>query len=86
LPDDIDFIEGLPREELLVAMAEYEEVYAIGRTAIEAKILGCKILPFHPRLPDVSVWKVVDNKEAAEMLQKQLNAIDGHVIIDEEER
>lgn len=84
LPDDIDFIEGLPREELLAAMAEYEEVYAIGRTAIEAKILGCKILPYHPRLPDVSVWKVVDNKEAAKILQEKLNKIDGCGNIDTE--
>ena len=43
LPDGIDYLEGLPRDELLKAMAEYKNVYAVGRCAIEAKILGCKL-------------------------------------------
>lgn len=74
---DTDYIEGLPREQLLDEMAKYEQVYAIGRTAIEAKVLGCEILPFHPRLQDVSMWKILDNKDAAKMLQAELDKIDG---------
>ena len=75
-PPDVDIIEGLPREELLETMAEYKKVYAVGRTAIEAKALGCEILPYDDRFPDVSRWKVIDNLEAAKMLQDELNKID----------
>lgn len=74
---DADIIEGLPRNELLAAMAEYERVYAVGRTAIEARILGCEILPYDERFPDPSFWKVVDNSQAAAMLQAMLDEIDG---------
>lgn len=77
LPDDIDYLEGLPREELLRTMAEYKTVYAVGRCAIEAKILGCKLKAYDPRFPKVSRWKILDNKDAASMLQKELNRIDG---------
>lgn len=76
LPEGIDYIEGLPREKLLPAMAQYRKVYAVGRTAIEAKTLGCEILPYDPRFPDPSRWEVIDTREAAAILQEKLNAID----------
>ena len=75
-PANVDIIEGLPREKLLQRMAEYKDIYAVGRTAIEAKALGCNIIPYDPRFPDPSIWNVLDNKEAAQILQKQLNRID----------
>lgn len=75
-PEDTCFIEDMPREQLLQELAKYEEVYAVGRTAIEAKVLGCKILPYDVRFPDPDIWEVVDNKEAAVILQKKLNEID----------
>lgn len=77
LPDDIDILEGMRRQELLPAMAKYETVYAVGRTAIEAKALGCKLKPYDERFPKVSRWKVVDNLDAAKMLQKMIDEIDG---------
>lgn len=77
LPDDIDCLEGLPREELLKRMAEYKTVYAVGRCAIEAKILGCKLKAYDPRFPKVSRWKILDNKDAVSMLQEELDRIDG---------
>lgn len=77
LPDGIDIIENLPRPELLAAMAEYETVYAVGRVAIEALVLGCEIKPYDPRFPDPSRWRVLDNKDAAVMLQKMIDEIDG---------
>lgn len=77
LPENIDYIEGLPREKLLQEMAKYRKVYAVGRTAIEAKILGCQILPYDSRFPNPRRWKIFDNKDAAEMLQEKLNKIDG---------
>lgn len=70
-----DFISGVPREELLSRLARYRKAYAVGRCAIEARILGCEILPYDPRFPDVSVWKVLDNKDAANILQQKLDML-----------
>ena len=66
----------LPRGELLTKMARFRYVYAVGRVAIEAKILGCEIVPYDPRYPDPSLWGIVSNKMAAVNLQAQLNKID----------
>lgn len=77
LPEGIDILEGMPREQLLKEMAQYKTIYAVGRTAIEAKALGCKIKAYDPRYPKTSLWKVMDNSTAARQLQKLLNEIDG---------
>lgn len=74
---DADLIEGVPREELLARMAEYERVYAVGRCALEAKVLGCEILPYDERFPDPSIWQVIDNADAAVMLQRLIDEVDG---------
>ena len=71
--EKVDILSGMPRPDLLEKMARYEMVYAVGRTAIEAKILGCKVLPYDPRYPDPDIWQVLDNSEAAVMLQKALD-------------
>lgn len=76
-PEGTDMIEGLPRDALLEKMAHYETVYAVGRTAIEAKCLGCKLKAYDDRYPKVSKWKSFDNKKAAKILQEKLNEIDG---------
>lgn len=76
LPSDIDYLCGMKRPQLLAAMAKYKQIYAVGRTAIEAKALGCTIKAYDERFPDPRRWKVVDNKDAAKMLQKQLDRID----------
>lgn len=70
-------LQDLAHEDLLKQMAEYKKVYAVGRTAIEAKILGCQILPYDPRYPDPDLWQILDSKDAAKMLQKELDKIDG---------
>ena len=72
-----DFLEAMPREELLREMAKYREVYGVGRCALEALCLGCKLLPYDSRFSDTKVWQVVDNSEAANMLQLLLDQIDG---------
>lgn len=69
-------VEDMEREEFLSEMAKYKKVYAVGRTAIEAKILGCKILPYDPRFPDPSIWQILDTDEAIKILQKELDIID----------
>lgn len=76
LPEGIDFLEGMPRTRFLKELARYKEVYAVGRTAIEAKALGCKIKAYDPRFPDPKIWKVLDNKDAAKILQEELDKID----------
>lgn len=74
-PLAMDVLTNIPRSKLLPAMAQYREVYAVGRCAIEAKALGCEILPYDPRFPDPSVWQVLDNKDAAKILQKRLDEL-----------
>lgn len=70
-----DYIGGVPREQLLSRLAHYKQAYAVGRCAIEALVLGCEILPYDPRFPDPSVWKVLDNKDAAAILQHELDML-----------
>lgn len=82
IPAGTQIISGLPREELLKKMAGLETVYAEGRCAIEARCLGCEVKPSE-RFPDASIWKVVDNKEAAKMLQEELDKIDKEEPIEE---
>ncbi len=76
-PEGTDYIEGVSRQEMLGLMADYRKVFAVGRTAIEAKILGCEILPYDPRFPNPDRWKIVDNREAAVILNRVLKEIDG---------
>lgn len=76
-PDDIDYLESMPREELLKRVAKYKHIYAVGRCALEGLALGCDILPYDERFPDPSVWKLLDNKNAAYILQQKLDEIDG---------
>jgi hypothetical protein len=78
LPNDLDFPPAdLERDDLLRFMAPYKKCYAIGRCAIEAMVLGCKIMPFlMDRYPDPKYWKILDNRDAAAILQKELDKID----------
>lgn len=77
LPEGVDIIENLPRDEMLAEMAKYKEIYAVGRCAIEAKVLKCRLKVYDPRFPKVSRWKPLDNAKAAAMLQEELDRIDG---------
>lgn len=77
LSNSIDYLMNLPRQDLLPRVAEYQKVYGVGRCAIEAKILGCEVLPYDSRYPDPSIWRILDNKDAAIILQKELEKIDG---------
>lgn len=77
IPNYVDFPPpNMPREEMLKWVAEYREIYAIGRCALEGKALGCKIKPFYHIYPDPSYWRLLDNKDAAEYLQEQLDILD----------
>lgn len=72
-----DPICDLPREEMLEKMSHYKRIYAVGRTAIEAKILGAEILPYDPRFPSPDVWEVFTYDDAVKLLQEKLDEIDG---------
>lgn len=79
VPKDVEVLSGMSQSNLLREMAKYKKIYASGRTAIQAKILECEVLSHETNYPDPRIWKVVDNKEAAIMLQKELDRIDGRV-------
>lgn len=81
VPYECDILTGMPQTRLLQEMSKYKKIYAVGRTAIQAKILGCQIGVYDERFPDPSFWDVVDTSEAVIMLQKMLNDIDGNVKI-----
>lgn len=76
-PRKVDMLTGLNRDDLLRELARYRQCYAVGRCALEAKALGCEVLPYDPRFPDPSFWQVLDNRDAASMLQGILDVIDG---------
>jgi hypothetical protein len=76
VPKSCDILTGMPQSKLLTKMARYHTVYAVGRTAIQAKILGCEIGVYDERFPNPSFWKILDNKDAANILQDKLNDIE----------
>ena len=77
VPKGTPILSDMPQSQLLKEMAKYKKIYASGRTAIQAKILGCEVLPHETNFPDPRFWKVIDNKDTAKMLQKMLDEIDG---------
>ena len=76
VPKGTEVLSGMPQSKLLREMAKYKTIYASGRTAMQAKVLGCEVLPHETNFPDSNFWKVIDNKDAAKMLQDKLNIID----------
>ena len=76
LPVNIDIISGLPREQALKQVAKYHKCAAVGLAAIEAKILGCEIIPYDPRYPDPEIWEILDVRDAAEILQTEIDLVD----------
>lgn len=74
--DKIDKLFGNDREDLLKQVAKYKKCYAIGRCALEAKCLGCEVLPHEGEYEDVE-FPLYDNKEIISELQRLLNEIDG---------
>lgn len=77
VPLSVPHLSDLPHDEFLAELAKYHKTYAVGRVAIEAKVLGLEVLPYDPRFPDPSVWKVLDTFDAIKMLQQELDYIDG---------
>lgn len=80
VPQNTPVLCDMPQSKLLKEMAKYKTIYASGRTAIQAKILDCEVLPHETNFPDSRFWKVIDNKDAAKMLQEMIDEIDGKSI------
>lgn len=70
---NIDFLSNIPHNILLQYMADYKYVYAVGLTALEAKVLGCNVLPYDSRFPDPRVWVVRDIKDMIPYFQALLD-------------
>lgn len=75
LSGTIDFLFYLPRPLFLAELAKYKQVYAVDRASIEAKVLGCEVLDYGHDNYDPGV--IIDSRDAAKMLQKELDRIDG---------
>lgn len=75
IPDNVDFFSSIPREELLRKVAPYRKAFAIDRCAQECQVLGCELLEIETRYGCDST-KVLDNRDAAKILQEELNRID----------
>lgn len=77
IPKDVVYLRNMPREKLLTELAEFRKAYAIDRCAIEAKVLGCELLELDTAYSCDDIGRVLDNRDAAKILQKELNKIDG---------
>ena len=76
VPEGVDFPpKNLPREELFKFVAPYKVCYAIGRSAIEARVLDCCLEVCDSRYPDPGFWQILDNKDAATILQDKLSVL-----------
>lgn len=79
IPDEADILTDISQTELIKAMSHYKKIYAVGRTALQAKILGAEIGVYDNMYPDPNFWKIVDCKEAVKILQKELDIIDNNL-------
>lgn len=72
----VDYLSSMPREELLTELAKYRRAICIDRCAIEAAVLGCEVI-----IPDTgysvdNIGRVLDNRDAAQILQTELDKLD----------
>ena len=79
IPGKVDFFSSLPREKLLKEVAKYKRGYAIDRCAQELLCLGVELLPLSTRYGCDNIGRLLDNRDAAKILQKELDKIDGGI-------
>ena len=77
IPEKADILTDMPQNKLIQAMSDYRTIFAVGRTAIQAKILGCEIGVYDSKYEDPSIWKIIDCSDAVKILQQKLDEIDG---------
>lgn len=73
VPSECDILTDMSQSNLIKEMAHYKKVYAVGRTAVQAKVLGCEIGMYDNMYPDPKFWRVLDCRDAAKMLEEILN-------------
>lgn len=73
VPSQCDILTDMSQTNIIKEMAHYKKVYAVGRTAIQAKVLGCEIGMYDNLYPDTKFWQVLDSRDAAKMLEEILN-------------
>jgi hypothetical protein len=76
VPGKVDFFSSLPREMLLKEVAKYKRGFAIDRCAQELLCLGVELLPLETRYGCDNIGQLLDNRDAAQILQKELDKID----------
>ena len=76
IPKDVVYLRNMPREKLLTELAKFRKAYAIDRCAIEAKVLGCELLELETAYSVDNVGSILDNRDAATILQKELDKLD----------
>lgn len=77
IPGNTDFLSGMGRVHLLREVAKYKKCIAIDRCAQEAMVLGCKVTRPEMRYGcDYVKGGVLDNRDAAKILQAELDKID----------
>ena len=76
VPDNVDFFSSMPREKLLKEVAKYKRAMAIDRCAQECQVLGCELLELKVNYGCDST-EVLDNRDAAKILQQKLNEVEG---------
>jgi hypothetical protein len=72
LPEDCHIIDGVERSEALRDLSHYKTVWAIGRCAIEAKILGCDVKEIPYRYFKGPATDILDNRFAWNNLNEQI--------------
>ena len=77
IPEGTVYLENMPREELLKELAKFRKAYAIDRCKLEALCLDCEVQDMETTYGCDNVGEVLDNREAAKILQSELNKIDG---------
>lgn len=85
IPDGVDFFSSMPRDKLLKAVAPYRKAYAIDRCAQECQVLGCELIHIKTGYGCDS-FDVLDNRDAATLLQEKLDKIDKQLKEVENER
>ena len=76
IPEDVVYLQNMPREKLLTELAKFRNAFCIDRCAIEAAVLGCNLIPIQTSYSVDNVGSILDNRDAAKILQRELNKID----------
>lgn len=75
IPSNVPRLHGMERDKFLSELAKYKTVYAVDRVAVEARILGCKVIGDYDynNAPE----EIIDHKDAVKILQGKLDEIEG---------